>query len=155
MLLQILEIEVSRANASHGVATLPIAKADYSFIGRLIDKYYLSLDNLLILISFQSTLLNGFGLEKAVYLQPVHESIKPAITRSVGISKAETVATVLVEVKLDRYARFVPGINYTKLTAEKKIIGSDNIKHGRSVLRHLHRAHSAIDWADESQFHGL
>ena len=39
--------------------------------------------------------------------------------------------------KFNRYARFVPGIDDTKLTPEEKIIGGDHIEHWRGVLRHL------------------
>ena len=99
--------------------------------------------------------LHGFGLEKVVNFQPVHENIKPAITCSVRISKPETMTAILVKVKLDRYARFVPGFNQTELAAKEKIIGDDNTEHGRSILRHLYRAHTTIDRTNESQFHGL
>src|SRR5690349_6774058 len=99
--------------------------------------------------------LHGLFCEKVVNLQPVYEGIEPAITGSVRIAKTETVAAVLVEVELDRYARFVPGINHPELTAEEKIISGNNIKHGWSVLGHLHWAHPAIDGTDEGKFHGL
>src|SRR6186713_2837125 len=97
--------------------------------------------------------LVGFSLEKAVNFQPIHESIKPSITRSVRISKPETVTTILVKVKLDRYTRFKPGFNYSKLTAEKKIIRGNCSEHRRSILRYFYCAHSAINRTDESKFH--
>ena len=75
----------------------------------------------------------------------MHEGIEPAIAGSVRIPEAEAVAAILVKVKLDRPARFEPGLDNTKLTAEKKIIAGDHIEHWRSILRHFDRAHATID----------
>lgn len=85
----------------------------------------------------------------------MHKRIKPSVTCSVGVTKAEPVTTILVEVKFDGYARFIPGVNYTKLALEKKIVGGNNIKHWRSGFRHIYRAHAAINRTDKSQFHTL
>ncbi len=83
------------------------------------------------------------------------EGIEPAITGSVGIAEAKAVAAVLVKVELDRYPCFVPGLYHPELAAEEKIIGGDSIEHGRSILRHLHWAHTTVDGTDKGQFHGL
>src|SRR5688572_14094035 len=85
----------------------------------------------------------------------MHKGIEPAIAGSVRISQTEAVAAILVKVKLDRPARFEPGLDNTKLTAEKKIIAGDHIEHGWSILRYLDRAHATIDRTDKIQFHGL
>ena len=96
-----------------------------------------------------SILLFGLGRKKAIYIQPVHKGIKPAITGSIGIPQAKTMTPILVKVKLNRYACFVPGINDAKLTFEKKIISGNDVEHGRSVFGYFYRAHPAIDRADK------
>ena len=99
--------------------------------------------------------LCGLGLKKTIHIQPVHKGIEPTIAGSIGIPQAETMTPILVKVKLNRYTCFVPGINDAKLAFEKKIIGGDDVEHGRSVFWHFYRAHPAIDRADKSQVHGL
>src|SRR5688572_7940141 len=93
-----------------------------------------------------------FGLllfQKTVNFQPVNESIKPAITRSVGISQAKTMATILVKVKFNWSARFEPGLYQTRLATEKKVVRGNDIEHRRSILWHLYRTHSAINRSNE------
>src|SRR6476646_5929099 len=57
--------------------------------------------------------------------------------------------------KLYGLACFEPRINYTKLTTEKKIVSSNHIEHGRSILWHFNRAHAAVDWSNEMQLHSF
>ena len=85
----------------------------------------------------------------------MYKGIKPTIAGTIRIAEAETVTAVLVKVKLDGDARFVPGVNHPELPAEEKVIGGDNIEHRRSVLWHLYGAHAAIDRTNEGQVHGL
>ena len=83
------------------------------------------------------------------------KSIEPSIACPVGVSEAKTMAAVLVKVKFDGYARFEPGIDHTKLSPEKEIIGGYNIEHRRCVLRYLNRAHTSINRTYKGQLHGL
>jgi hypothetical protein len=46
----------------------------------------------------------------------VYKGIKPTIAGSVGISQSETVTAVLVQMKLNGYACFVPGNDDAKPT---------------------------------------
>src|ERR671913_2111080 len=85
----------------------------------------------------------------------MYERIKPFIAGSVRIAEAETVATILVKVKFHGAARFEPRLDNTELTAEKKIVGGDYVKHWRSFLRHFDWAQASIDWTDEVEFHSL
>src|SRR5689334_19443804 len=95
------------------------------------------------------------GCEKTIHVKPVYEGIEPTVAGTVGISESETMPTVLVKVKLNGATRLVPRIDHTKLTPEKEVVCSDDIEHGRSVLRHFNRAHAAIDRTDEVELHGL
>src|SRR5690606_12717113 len=92
-------------------------------------------------------------IKKIINLQPIHKSIKPSITGSVRIAQAESMAPILIKVKLHRYACFVPGIHHTELSSKKEIICCDYIEHSRSILGNFHWTHPAIYRADKGQFH--
>jgi hypothetical protein len=48
------------------------------------------------------------GSEKFVNIEPVDEGVEPSIAGSVRISEAESVSTILIQVKLDRAPCFEP-----------------------------------------------
>ena len=89
--------------------------------------------------------------QETVHVQPVDKGVKPGVAGAVRIAEAEAVAAILVEVKLDRDARFIPGFDQAKLTAEQEVIGRDGGKHGWSILGNFDWAHAAIDRADEGE----
>ena len=64
-------------------------------------------------------------VQKSVHIQPVDVRFEPGVAGAVRVAQAETVAAVLVEVKLDGPSGLVPGLDQAEFAAEQEVVGGD------------------------------